>query len=94
MISHGVEISIAGGVVEMVRAILLALSFFFFFFLNQLNLFTTSRYKNACKRELMAKKTSLYIHPGTREKTINPSPSGMGLTARQPHQIRNPTLTT
>jgi hypothetical protein len=40
MISRGVEISIAGGVGEMVRAHLLGPFFFlFFFFLNQLLLF-------------------------------------------------------
>ena len=35
----------------------------------------------------MAKKKTSYNKPNaTREKAINPSPSGMGPTARQPHQ--------
>jgi hypothetical protein len=41
----------------------------------------------------MVKKNPLYIHPGTREKAINPSSSGLKPTARQPHRKRNPTLT-
>ena len=40
MISHGVEISIAGGVVEMVRAILVT-SFFFYI------MYSLLRYKNS-----------------------------------------------
>jgi len=31
-----------------------------------------------------------FIHPGTREKATNPSPSGMRPTAHQPRKIRNP----
>jgi len=34
-----------------------------------------------------------YIHPGAREKAINPSPYGMGPTAHQPRKIRNQTPT-
>jgi len=31
-----------------------------------------------------------FIHPGTREKAINPSLSGMRPTAHQPRKIRSP----
>jgi len=34
-----------------------------------------------------------FIHPDTREKTINPSLSGPRPTAHQPHRVRNQTLT-
>jgi len=32
----------------------------------------------------------LFLHPGTREEAITPSPSGMRPTAHQPRRIRNP----
>ena len=47
MISRGVEISIAGGGEEMVRAYLLVSSFFFFLFFFFQIMYSLLRYKNS-----------------------------------------------
>ena len=83
MNSHGVEISIAGGVGEMVREPKLLPVFFSFFFFYQV-LCLLSRYKDLVQRELWQRKTSVSTSYRPREKAIIPSPSGMEPTARQP----------
>ena len=50
MIPHGVEISIAGGVGEKVRALLLSVFFFFVFFISSALFYSSSRYKDRVER--------------------------------------------
>ena len=95
--SHSVEISIAGGVRKMVRAISQAFFFLFSSFLYHVLCIQLRGTKTACSTSYGKEKTPTSpgcFPPGTMEKAINPSPSGLGPTARQPHKIRNPTLTT
>jgi len=42
---------------------------------------------------MVKKKPHPLLPSGARERAINPSPSGTRPTARQPHKIRNQTLT-
>jgi len=96
MNSHGVEISIAGCVEEMVRALnLMPFSFFCLLFVFSFMCFVLINYWEQRLRAALAmvKKEPhplFFLHPGTREKAINPSLSSMRPTAHQPRKIRNP----
>ena len=95
MNSHNVEISIAGDVRKMVHDP--TPKRVFFFFLYHVLCIQLQGTKTACSASYGKEKTPSppgCIPPGTMEKAINPSPSGLGPTAHQPHKIRNPTLTT
>ena len=71
MISHGVEISIAGGVGEKVRAQLLGgfFYFFFIFFLFLYYVFIVTVQELACSASYGVNKTSISKH-NNKEKTI------------------------
>ena len=70
MISHGVEISIAGGVRKIVRAILWAHFFFFFlFFFLLYYVFIVTVQELACSASYGVNKTSISKHSNKR-KTI------------------------
>jgi len=94
MNSPGVEFSIAGGVEAIVRDPnpISAFFFLFFFFIC----FVLINYWEQRLRAALAmvKKEPYplfsFLQPGTREKPINPSLSGMRPTADQPRNIRNP----
>jgi len=71
------------------------LFFIFYFFYFYIMCFVLINYWEQRLRAALAmvkKKPHplIFILPGTREKTINPSPSGMRPTAHQPRKIRNP----
>jgi len=71
-------------------------SFFFsFFFFHVLCINQLLGTKTKCSASYGKEKTSapIFLHPGTREKAINPSLSGMRPTAHQPRKIRNPPRT-
>jgi len=74
-----------------VSSLSLLLFFFFFFYISGLG------FKVQNMRAVLAMATKkLEIQknpPGTREKAINPSLSGLGPTAHQTHQLRNTTPT-
>jgi len=90
MNSHGVEISIAGGVEEMVCDQIPRLFVILF-----LSVVFDLRDKTCLERELKKQKNykSTQKPPGAREKAINQSPFSLRPTTHQPHQIRNPTQT-
>jgi len=81
--SHRVEISIAGCVEEMVRAPNL-MPFFPFFFLIMYFVIINYWEQRLRAAVAMVKKEPhplFFLHPGPREKAINPSVSGMRQTA-------------
>jgi len=87
MKNHGVEISIAGGVEEMVRAHPLG-GFCFFCFNHSI---IVLRYKLACSasyggKTYKANKPISTSDQGSKPET--PRPSGMGPTARQLHKSK------
>ena len=92
MNSHAVEISIAGCVEEMVRALnLMPVSFFCLLFVFSFMCFVLINYWEQRLRAALAmvKKKSnprCFINPSPREKTLNPSPSGRRPTAPQPRK--------
>jgi len=94
--SHGVEFSIAGCVVEMIRdpnpvPFSFFLSFYVFFCFMWFVLFIIKVQR--LRAALAMVKTNLRKPTGAREKAINPSLSGPRPTAHQPHNIRNQTPT-
>ena len=82
MKNHGVEISIVGGVEEMVRGHPLG-GFFFFFCFNHSILFkgTNSHAALAMAKKLLNQQQISSSDQGSKPET--PRPSGMGPTARQ-----------
>ena len=67
--------------------------FFFFFFYHVLCINQLVRTKTTCSASYGKERTPsplFVLYPGTREKAINPSLSGMRPTAHQPPKIRNP----
>ena len=97
MKTNGVEISVAGVVVEMVRAQLSGVFFssFFFSYIMCYDFSTNWGIKTTWSASYCKGKPRSpgYIPPCTTEKAINPSPSSVGPTGPQPRKIRNPTLT-
>jgi len=77
MISRGVEISIAGGGEEMVRAISLGVFFFFFFFCSQIVIMFKGT-KDSCSASYGDKKPISKHHPArftlSWEKSNPPRP--------------------
>jgi len=100
MNSHGVEVSIAGCVREMVRGPNLIFLFFLFIFIFYFLFFIMcSVLINYWEQRLRAAQAMVKKEPhpliffllsGTREKAINPSLSGMRPKAHQPRKMRNP----
>jgi len=92
MNSHGVEFSIAGCVVEMVRDPNSMSFFLFFFFFHVLCINQLLGTKTTCSASYGKEKTPspILLQPSTREKAINPRLSGTRPTAHQPRKIRNP----
>ena len=91
MNSHGVEISIAGGVAEMVRDPNPMPFFFHFSLFFFIMCFVLINYWEQRLRVALAMvKKNLREPTGVREKAINPSLSGLRPTAHQPRKIRNP----
>ena len=98
MNSHGIEFSIARCVREMVRETQISCFFFFvlfsffFFFIMCFVLINYWEQRLRAALAMVKKKPHplIFLLPGTREKTINPSLSGMRPTAHRPRKIRNP----
>jgi len=95
--SHGVEISIAGCIEEMVRdpntmPFLFYFILFYFIFYHVLCIIQLLGTNTTCSASYGKAKTPspIFLQPGTREKAINPSLSGTRPTAHQPRKIRNP----
>ena len=95
MNSHGVEISIAGCVREMVQVpnpmpiFVYFLFFFFFIICFVLMNYWEQRLHVALAMVKRNPHPLCFIHPGARGKTINPSLSGARPTAHQPLKIGN-----
>jgi len=89
MNSHGVEFSIAEGVEEIVRDPKPLYFLFFFFFYHVLCINQLLGTKTTCSASYGKERTPspIFLQPGTREKAINPSLSGMRPTAHQPRKI-------
>ena len=86
-----------GGGKQKARSLTQLLGVSSFFFLYHVLCIQLRGTKTACSASSDKEKTPMSpgcIPPGTMEKAINPCPSGLAPTARQPHKIRNPTLTT
>jgi len=97
MKSHGVEISIARCVGEMVRDPN-PMSFFYFvyfFFYHVLCIIQLLGTKTTCSTSNSKEKTRspIFLQPGTREKAIKPSLSGTRPTAHRLRKTRNQTPT-
>ena len=94
MTTHGVEISIAGGVEEMVRAHPLG-GFFFFVYIMYYLLGTRTRVQRELwrKENLNSKKpiTKKISSPDPEKQSKTPRPSGMGPTAHLPHRTKEKT---
>jgi len=96
MNSHGVEISITQGVEEIIRDP--NPTPFYFIFIVFIMCFVLINYWEQRVRAALAMVKEkphppCFVHPGTREKAINPSLSGPRPTAHQPCKIRNQTPT-